>query len=68
VFHVVAMDDTGTLVWRKRGARSGLMPLIAQLPPGVIGMEACGGAHDWARRFREHGHVVKVMAPQFVKP
>jgi transposase len=31
-------------------------------------MEACGGAHDWARRFREHGHTVKLMAPQFVKP
>jgi transposase len=34
----------------------------------VIGMEACGGAHYWARRFREHGHTVKLMAPQFVKP
>jgi transposase len=31
-------------------------------------MEACGGAHDWARRLREHGHEVKLMAPQFVKP
>ena len=68
VFHVVAMDDIGTIVWRKRVARSGLMPLIAQLPPVVIGMEACGGAHYWARRFREHGHVVKLMAPQVVKP
>jgi transposase len=44
------------------------MPLIAQLPPLVIGMEACGAAHYWARRFREHGHVVKLMAPQFVRP
>jgi len=31
-------------------------------------MAACGGAHYWARRFREHGHEVKRMAPQFVKP
>ncbi len=68
VLHVVAMDDTGTIVWRKRVARSGLRPLIAQLAPMVIGMEACGGAHYGARRFREHGHVVKLMAPQFVKP
>jgi transposase len=68
VFHVVGMDDTGTIVWRKRITRSGLMPLIAQLPPVVIGMEACGGAHYWARRFRDHGHVVKLMAPQFVRP
>jgi transposase len=33
-----------------------------------IGMEACGGAHSWARRFQEHGHEVQRMAPQFVKP
>ena len=44
------------------------MPFIARIPPVVIGMEACGGAHYWARRFREHGHIVKLMAPQFVKP
>ena len=44
------------------------MPCIAQLPPVLIGIEACGGAHYWARRFREHGHEVKLMAPQFVKP
>jgi transposase len=44
------------------------MPFIATLPPVLIGMEACGGAHYWARRFREHGHEVKLMAPQFVKP
>jgi transposase len=44
------------------------MPCIAKLPSVLIGIEACGGAHDWARRFREHGHEVKLMAPQFVKP
>jgi len=44
------------------------MPFITQLPPVIIGMEACGGAHDWARRFREHGHTAKLSAPQFVKP
>ena len=68
LFHVVGMDDTGTIVWRKRLTRGALMPFIAQLPPMVIGMEACGGAHYWARRFRRHGHTVKLMAPQFVKP
>jgi transposase len=41
---------------------------MAQLPPVVIGMEACGGAHDWAWRFREHGHSVKLLAPPCVKP
>ena len=62
------MDETGKIVLRKRLSRHDLMPFIAKLPPVLIGMEACGGAHYWARRFREHGHEVKLMAPQFVKP
>jgi transposase len=68
VFHLVGTDTTGNILWRKRLSRNALMPFIAQLPPVLIGMEACGGAHYWARRFREHGHEVKLMAPQFVKP
>ena len=68
VFHAVGMDERGKIVLRKRLSRNALMPFIATLPPVLIGMEACGGAHDWARRFREHGHEVKLMAPQFVKP
>lgn len=68
VFHLVGADTTGKILWRKRLTRHALMPCIAQLPPVLIGIEACGGAHDWARRFREHGHEVKLMAPQFVKP
>src|SRR5262252_4844069 len=67
VFHAVGMDDRGNIVYRKRLSRHDLMPFIATLRPVLIGMEACGGAHDWARRFREHGHEVKLMAPQFVK-
>src|SRR5215510_2024004 len=68
VFHLVGTDTLGKILWRKRLTRHALMPFIAQLPPVLIGMEACGGAHYWARRFREHGHEVKLMAPQFVKP
>ncbi len=68
MFHVVGLDDAGNVVLRKRMPRGALMSFIAQTPPAVIGMEACGGAHYWARRFREHGHTVKLMAPQFVKP
>jgi transposase len=68
VFHAVGSDETGKIVFRKRLSRQDLMPFIAKLPPMLIGMEACGGAHYWARRFREHGHEVKLMAPQFVKP
>src|SRR5919109_1644667 len=68
VFHAVGMDDRGKIVYRKRLSRHALMPFIAKLLPLLIGIEACGGAHYWARRFREHGHEVKLMAPQFVKP
>jgi transposase len=68
VFHLVGADTTGQILWRQRLTRQALMPLIAQLPPVLLGREAWGGAHDWARRFRAHGHEVKRMAPQFVKP
>jgi transposase len=68
VFHAVGMDNTGKVVCRKRLSRHDLMPFIAKLPPVLIGIEACGGAHYWARRFRASGHEVKLMAPQFVKP
>jgi transposase len=68
VFHVVGMDERGQIVLRKRLTREAPLPFVAQLSPVLIGMEACGGAHYWARRFREHGHTVKLIVPQFVKP
>jgi transposase len=68
VLHLVGADAAGDILWRTRLTRHALMPCIAQLPPVLIGMEACGGAHDWARRVREHGHAVTRMAPQFVTP
>jgi transposase len=61
------MDDSGQVVLRKRIARSELLTFIATLPPLRIGMEACGSAHYWARCFREHGHDVRLIAPQFIK-
>ncbi len=68
VFHLVGVDDHGNVVLRKRLTPEALRPFIAQLPPAVTGMEACEGAHYWARRFREHGQTAKLIAPQFVKP
>jgi transposase len=65
VCHIVGMDDTGHVVLRKRLPRSELLHLIAMLPPVLMGMEACGSAQYWARRFREHGHEVRLIAPQF---
>ena len=68
IFHLVGMDDAGHVVLKKRLTREARLPFIAQLSPVVIGMEACGGAHYWARQLRAHGHTVKLIAPQFVKP
>jgi len=45
-----------------------MLSFFAMLPPCLIGMEACGGTHYWARELQKLGHTVKLMAPQFVKP
>jgi transposase len=68
VLHAVGMENTGKIVYRKRWSRHALRPCIAKLPLVRIGIEACGGAHDWARRCRASGHEVKRLAPQCVKP
>jgi transposase len=69
IFAVHGVDENGKAVLIKpKVSRDQLLPLIAQLPPCLIGMEACSGAHHWARQFREYGHTVKLMAPKFVTP
>ncbi|MES2366626.1 MAG: IS110 family transposase [Pseudomonadota bacterium] len=69
IFAVHGMNEQGKpeLV-KPKLSREQLLPLIANLPPCLIGMEACSGAHHWARLFRQHGHTVKLMAPKFVTP
>lgn len=69
VFAVHGVDDNGKpALVKPKVSREHLLPLVAQLSPCVIGMEACSGAHHWARLFRQHGHSVKLMAPKFVTP
>lgn len=68
VFSVHAVDDQGVVIARRTLSRVKLSEFVAQLPPCLIGMEACTGAHDWARRFAGFGHTVKLMAPKFVAP
>jgi len=69
VFAMHGVDDNGKAVLVKpKLAREHLLSLIAPLPPCVIGMEACTGAHPWARQFRRHDHSVRLMAPKFVSP
>lgn len=67
-FHLYGVDAEGHKVLSKKKSRRQLTPFIANLPPCLIGLEACGGAHHWVRRFTEFGHTVRMMAPQFVKP
>jgi transposase len=69
VFAVHGVDATGrAALVRPNIARAKLLELIASLPPCLIGMEACSGAHHWARLFQTHGHTVRLMAPKFVVP
>jgi len=68
VFHLHGVDERGREVLRKRLRRHELMEWMANLPSCLIGMEACSGAHDWARKFRAMGHDVRLMSPQFVSP
>lgn len=69
VFAVHGVDATGKPVLvRPSVARSRLAELMVSLPPCLIGMEACSGAHHWARLFTTYGHTVRIMAPKFVTP
>lgn len=69
VFAVHGVDEVGkALLIKPRVSREQLVTLIAQLPPCVIGMEACSGAHYWAHVFQQHGHTAKLMAPRLVAP
>lgn len=62
VFAVHGVDHAGkTVLVKPRGSRAALPELIASLPPCVIGMEACSGAHYWARLFRTYGHEPRLM-------
>jgi transposase len=68
VFQVHGVDQRGKPVVERRLKRKQVLVFFAQLPPCLIGMEACGGAHYWARMLQAQGHTIKLMAPQFVKP
>lgn len=68
VFQLHGTDAKGNRVLTKRLSRGKLIEYMANITPCLIGIEACGGAHYWARVFEECGHTVKIMSPQFVKP
>jgi transposase len=70
VFQVHGVDQSEKAVWRCKLVRGDwIKALLAQIKPGCeIGMEACSGAHHWARLLQAKGFTVKLIAPQFVKP
>lgn len=68
VFQIHGMDEQGKAMLKKQVKREQMAAFFVNLPPCLIGMEACGSAHHWARKLQEMGHTVRLMAPQFVKP
>lgn len=66
-FHLWGVNEQEERVVKKKVGRSAVLRELANLPPCLIGMEACGGAHHWAREISAQGHEVRLMAPQFVK-
>jgi len=68
VFQAHGVNEHGKTEKKKQLKRGQVAEFFANLPPCLIGMEACGSAHYWARKLEGFGHTVKLMAPQFVKP
>ena len=68
VFQLYAASMTGQLQYRKKLSRQSFSKFIAEQPPAVLVMEACGSAHYWAREMIRLGHEVKLIAPHYVKP
>ena len=68
VFQVHGVDATGQVVIRRSLRRAQMLPFFAKLPSCLVGMEACGTSHYWARELIKLGHQVRLMPPAYVKP
>ena len=68
VCSVVGLDASGAVVLRRRAKRETLLMLAAKLPPCIVAMEACCGAHHLGRVFAAHDHDVRLMSPEYVRP
>jgi transposase len=67
VFQLHAVDETGSVVMRKRLRRGQVLAFFAGIPPCLVGMEACATAHHWARELIALGHEARLMPPTYVK-
>jgi transposase len=68
LFQVHGVDAAGKVLVRKQLRRAEVLRFFAALPPCLVGMEACGTAHHWARELTKLGHTVRLMPPAYVKP
>ena len=67
-FHVVGLDQRGAIVLRQKWSRGQVEARFANMPPGLVGMEACVGAHHLSRRLRALGHDARLMPAKYVRP
>src|SRR5450755_4905810 len=67
-FHVVGLDQRGAIVLRQRWSRGQIEARLANLPPCLIGMEACVGAHHRSRKLASLGHAARLMPAKYVRP
>ena len=65
---LAGLDNTGRVVMRRRLRRESVIKFAASLPPCIVAMEACCGAHHLGRVLREQGHEIKLMSPEYVQP
>ena len=68
VFQIHGIDATGEVVVRKTLRRAQMLHFFEKQPPCLIGAEACGTSHHWARELTKLGHEVRLMPPAYVKP
>src|SRR5437867_6223466 len=67
-FHIVGLDQRGAIVLRQRWSRGQVEARFANMPPCLIGMEACVGAHHLSRRLKALGHDARLMPAKYVRP
>ena len=68
VFQICAANAKGERIYNRQVSRAKLLSTLANIPPCLVGMEACSSSHYWAREIEAFGHRVKLMPPQYVKP